>query len=78
MVIQGEPGAVIRGKKGSGGVTLKKTGQALVIGIYDEPVRRILVRYGEKPWPDDVRSCAENYEVELVYAGDLANLLEPR
>ncbi|MQL78743.1 hypothetical protein Taro_011177 [Colocasia esculenta] len=38
MVIQGEPGAVIRGKKGSGGVTLKKTGQALVIGIYDEPV----------------------------------------
>ncbi|MBQ6376404.1 MAG: hypothetical protein IJJ52_02080 [Lachnospiraceae bacterium] len=48
------------------------------VGIYDEPVRRILVRYGEKPWPDDVRSCAENYEVELVYAGDLANLLEPR
>lgn len=65
MVIQGEPGAVIRGKKvrtrlsaalppsrydlfsptdlkislqGSGGVTLKKTGQALVIGIYDEPM----------------------------------------
>ncbi|MQL80469.1 hypothetical protein Taro_012913 [Colocasia esculenta] len=63
MVIQGEPGAVIRGKKvqylvlrignlknvqfdailglrdrGSGGVTIKKTGEALVIGIYDEPV----------------------------------------
>ncbi|TVU35168.1 hypothetical protein EJB05_17045 [Eragrostis curvula] len=38
MVIQGEPGAVIRGKKGSGGVTVKKTGQALVIGIYDEPM----------------------------------------
>ncbi|KAI4377074.1 hypothetical protein MLD38_014761 [Melastoma candidum] len=38
MVIQGEPGAVIRGKKGAGGITIKKTGQALVIGIYEEPV----------------------------------------
>ncbi|CAL4894503.1 unnamed protein product [Urochloa decumbens] len=38
MVIQGEPGAVIRGKKGAGGVTVKKTGQALIIGIYDEPM----------------------------------------
>ncbi|KAF6164229.1 hypothetical protein GIB67_010199 [Kingdonia uniflora] len=38
MVIQGEPGAVIRGKKGSGGVTIKKTNLALVIGVYDEPL----------------------------------------
>uniref|UniRef100_A0A6N2LFS7 Profilin n=1 Tax=Salix viminalis TaxID=40686 RepID=A0A6N2LFS7_SALVM len=38
MVIQGEPGAVIRGKKGSGGVTIKKTSQALIIGVYDEPL----------------------------------------
>ncbi|KAL5174489.1 Profilin-1 [Glycine soja] len=62
MVIQGEPGAVIRGKKvttvsdlclnsdhgfadcvvlcviGPGGVTVKKTGAALIIGIYDEPM----------------------------------------
>ncbi|XP_058074135.1 profilin [Magnolia sinica] len=38
MVIQGEPGAVIRGKKGSGGVTIKKTNQALIFGIYDEPL----------------------------------------
>ncbi|XP_057765227.1 profilin-2 [Salvia miltiorrhiza] len=38
MVIQGEPGAVIRGKKGSGGITIKKTGQALVVGVYEEPV----------------------------------------
>ncbi|MCD9643571.1 delta 1-pyrroline-5-carboxylate reductase [Datura stramonium] len=38
MVIQGEPGAVIRGKKGSGGITIKKTGQALIFGLYDEPV----------------------------------------
>ncbi|KNA07985.1 hypothetical protein SOVF_166810 [Spinacia oleracea] len=38
MVIQGEPGAVIRGKKGAGGICVKKTAQALVIGIYDEPV----------------------------------------
>ncbi|KAK6126875.1 hypothetical protein DH2020_039381 [Rehmannia glutinosa] len=33
-----EPGAVIRGKKGSGGVTIKKTTLALIIGIYDEPM----------------------------------------
>nr|ABB76134.1 profilin 1 [Mangifera indica] len=38
MVIQGEPGAVIRGKKGPGGVTVKKTNMAFVIGIYDEPM----------------------------------------
>ncbi|XP_076896188.1 profilin-2-like [Bidens hawaiensis] len=38
MVIQGEPGVVIRGKKGPGGVTVKKTGMALIIGIYDEPM----------------------------------------
>lgn len=38
MVIQGEPNAVIRGKKGSGGATIKKTSQALIIGIYDEPM----------------------------------------
>ncbi|RRT42020.1 hypothetical protein B296_00043153 [Ensete ventricosum] len=38
MVIQGEPGAVIRGKKSAGGVTIKKTNLALVIGIYDEPM----------------------------------------
>ncbi|XP_050365997.1 profilin-6 [Argentina anserina] len=38
MVIQGESGAVIRGKKGSGGITVKKTGQAMIIGIYDEPM----------------------------------------
>ncbi|PKU66442.1 profilin [Dendrobium catenatum] len=38
MVIQGEPGAVIRGKKGSGGITIKKTNLALIIGIYGEPM----------------------------------------
>ncbi|XP_031489214.1 profilin-like [Nymphaea colorata] len=38
MVIQGEPGAVIRGKKGSGGITIKKTNQALIVGIYEEPM----------------------------------------
>ncbi|XP_074591874.1 profilin-like [Curcuma longa] len=38
MVIQGEPGVVIRGKKGTGGITVKKTNLALIIGIYDEPM----------------------------------------
>ncbi|CAL0324099.1 unnamed protein product [Lupinus luteus] len=38
MVIQGENGAVIRGKKGSGGITVKKTNESVVIGIYEEPL----------------------------------------
>ncbi|KAL8139475.1 hypothetical protein V2J09_005496 [Rumex salicifolius] len=38
MVIQGEPGAVIRGKKGTGGICVKKTTQAMLVGIYDEPM----------------------------------------
>nr|AAP15198.1 profilin-like protein [Humulus scandens]AAP15199.1 profilin-like protein [Humulus scandens] len=38
MVIMGEQGAVIRGKKGAGGITVKKTGAAMIIGIYDEPL----------------------------------------
>ncbi|XAR67069.1 hypothetical protein NMG60_11013498 [Bertholletia excelsa] len=32
------PGAVIRAKKGSGVAVVKKTGQALIFGIYEEPV----------------------------------------
>ncbi|TKY48222.1 Profilin-4 protein [Spatholobus suberectus] len=38
IVIQGESGAVTRGKKGAGGITVKKTNQALVIGIFEKPV----------------------------------------
>ncbi|XP_068303812.1 profilin-like [Pyrus communis] len=38
MVIQGEGEAMICGKKGSSGFTVKKTGQALVFGIYEEPL----------------------------------------
>jgi profilin len=38
MMVAGEPGEVIRGKKGPGGVTVKKTVGALVIGIYGEGV----------------------------------------
>ncbi|KAG6534242.1 profilin-4-like [Zingiber officinale] len=38
MVIQGEPGVVIRGKKGSGGATIRKTSQTLIFGIYEEPM----------------------------------------
>ncbi|CAK0786705.1 hypothetical protein CVIRNUC_009919 [Coccomyxa viridis] len=39
LVIPGDPGAVIRGKKGQDGVTIKKTNSALVIGIYGEGVQ---------------------------------------
>jgi profilin len=34
MVIPGDPGAVLRGKKGAEGVTVKKTETALVVGLY--------------------------------------------
>ncbi|KAG2277743.1 hypothetical protein Bca52824_060298 [Brassica carinata] len=51
MVIQGEPGAVIRGKRydygGAGGITIKKTGQSMVFGLYEEPVLKKL-----EPWRD--------------------------
>lgn len=38
MVVAGEPGEVIRGKLGAGGITVKKTISALVLGIYGEGV----------------------------------------
>ncbi|XP_019199356.1 PREDICTED: profilin-like [Ipomoea nil] len=38
MVIQGEPGVVVRGKKGPGGICIKKTTQCLLFGLYDEPM----------------------------------------
>ncbi|BBN18934.1 profilin [Marchantia polymorpha subsp. ruderalis] len=39
MVIQGEAGQVIRGKRQQTGVTIKRTNSALVIGIYKEPTK---------------------------------------
>jgi profilin len=38
MMIAGEPGEVLRGKKGTCGCTIKKTDSAIVIGIYGEGV----------------------------------------
>jgi profilin len=37
MVVQGDPGIVVRGKKGQGGTCVRKTNGAFIIGIYDEP-----------------------------------------
>lgn len=34
LMIPGDPGAVLRGKKGPDGVTVKKTATALVVGFY--------------------------------------------
>ena len=40
MLIAGEPGSIVRGKKGQeDGVTVKKTMTALVIGIYSKGVQ---------------------------------------
>ena len=38
-MIGGEDGAVIRGKFGQGGITIKKTVSAIVIGIYPSGVQ---------------------------------------
>ena len=38
LSIAGDPGVVIRGKKGTEGLTVKKTATALVVGIYGEGV----------------------------------------
>jgi profilin len=37
MVVQGDPGVAVRGKKGPGGCCARKTNSALLIGLYDEP-----------------------------------------
>ena len=39
LVVQGEAGAVIRGRKGDDGVCIKKTATAFVVGIYGEGVQ---------------------------------------
>ena len=39
FTIQGERGSVIRGKKGESGLTIKKTKQAMVVGLYTSGVQ---------------------------------------
>jgi profilin len=58
LVIPGDPGAVIRGKKGQDGVTIKKTVSALVIGIY-----------GEGAQPGEANVVVENLGDYLVGQG---------
>lgn len=58
LVIVGEPGAVIRGRKGSSGVTIKKTATAMVIGIYGEGVQ-----------PADCNTVVENLGEYLIGQG---------
>eukprot|EP00850_Spirogloea_muscicola_P017477 SM000151S01465 [mRNA] locus=s151:76933:77716:+ [translate_table: standard] len=55
MMVAGEAGAVLRGKMGAGGTTVKKTSSALIIGIYDEPVT-----------PGDCNVCVENLGDYLI------------
>ena len=59
MVIAGEEGAVIRGRKSpAGGVTIKKTASAMVFGIYTEGVQ-----------PGDVNTVVENLGDYLLGQG---------
>ena len=59
LVVAGEEGAVIRGRKNpAGGVTIKKTASAMVIGIYTEGVQ-----------PGDVNMVVENLGDYLLGQG---------
>ena len=59
MVVAGEEGAVIRGRKTpAGGATIKKTASAMVIGIYTEGVQ-----------PGDVNMVVENLGDYLLGQG---------
>lgn len=59
MVVAGEEGAVVRGRKTpSGGVTIKKTASAMVVGIYTEGVQ-----------PGDVNMVVENLGDYLLGQG---------
>ncbi|KAL3681888.1 hypothetical protein R1sor_024844 [Riccia sorocarpa] len=75
MVIQGEPGQVIRGKKGPGGTCIRKTISALIIGIYAEPTTpgecNILVERLVGPWfseiPEEQRiTAASSQEMKRI------------
>lgn len=39
LIVRGEPGSVIRGRKGDDGVCIKKTITAIVVGIYGQGVQ---------------------------------------
>ena len=59
LVVAGEEGAVVRGRKNpAGGVTIKKTASAMVIGIYTEGVQ-----------PGDVNMVVENLGDYLLGQG---------
>ena len=64
MVVQGDEGAVIRGRKGAGGVCIKKTTTAMVVGIYTEGTQ-----------PGDVNMVVENLGDYLI--GELLSRVRP-
>ena len=45
---------------------------------FDEPVRKILVRFGQSGLPDDIEPAAERLGVEIVPMKRLPEVLEPR
>ena len=58
LMIPGDPGSVIRGKKGGDGVTVKKTSTALVVGFY-----------GAGAQPGDATMAIENLGDYLIGQG---------
>ena len=58
LMIPGDPGSVIRGKKGPDGVTIKKTATALVVGVY-----------GAGAQPGEANVAVENLADYLVGQG---------
>lgn len=58
MVVPGESGAVLRGKLDKGGLCIKKTNSAVVIGLYGDGVQ-----------PGDVNIVVENLGDYLINQG---------
>ena len=48
------------------------------LAYFDEPVRKILVRFGQSGLPDDIEPAAERLGVEIVPMKRLPEVLEPR
>ena len=48
------------------------------LSYYDEPVRKILVRFGQTGLSDDIKEAADRFGVEIIPMKRLAESLEPR
>jgi hypothetical protein len=46
--------------------------------LFDEPVRKVLVRFGQTGLSDDVKEAASRFGVEIIPMRSLTEKMEPR